>query len=140
MFSFIGNLVLHPHFQQNCPIFFARNYLIGNWIVQFYCRCDWAFILVTSLVIFFTTVFVICDPDVTNFIERSKEGFFSIIPLAIGEYEYKFYVDEKWLHAKNQLTRYNTFGTLNNYYTLSEREFAASHLLIQCMYYKQGMI
>ncbi|XP_072170639.1 5'-AMP-activated protein kinase subunit beta-2-like [Diadema setosum] len=54
---------------------------------------------------------------------KSHGDFTAIIELPEGQHEYKFYVDGQWVHAPRQPTQSNTYGTVNNFISVSKSDF-----------------
>ena len=45
---------------------------------------------------------------------KSHKDFVALINLPVGEHQYKFMVDDQWMHDANQPTVKNEIGTKNN--------------------------
>ena len=45
---------------------------------------------------------------------KSQKDFVALIDLPVGEHQYKFVVDENWVHDINQPAVKNELGNMNN--------------------------
>ena len=50
------------------------------------------------------------------------------VKLPEGEYQYKFIVDEEWVHDPQEESVYNNFGSRNNVLKITSKDFEASGL------------
>jgi len=56
---------------------------------------------------------------------KSHKDFVALINLPVGEHQYKFMVDDQWMHDANQPTVNNEIGTKNNVIKIQQDDFDA---------------